>query len=273
MLMRRHRPAHVELLRVSILILSVISLVAAVAAATTGEAFAFTASRGAYGPPPVTTPPPPGAFTAVVTAVSVGPVGAIIGPVEVDGADITVVIPAGAFHDVIEVIITQPVLAAITPPPGSVIVAGVGVRATLNGSPYPGRFPEPISVTFRAPRITASSVVTAWNGRSFVSDPNATTTAGAATVTLDTDPAYAIAAPVTSPVKPETAIPGATTPVTGKPFLGEGILAGALVLAGAGGIAASRRRRAGRVLLAARLVIRSVTATQEDGQCAGRERG
>jgi hypothetical protein len=242
-----------------------------VAAVTTGEAFASTTSPGAYGPPPVTTPPPPGAFTAVVTAVSVGPAGATIGPVAVDGASITVAIPAGAFHEVIEVIITAPVLAAITPPPGSVIVAGVGVRVTLNGSPYPGTFPEPISVTFRASRITASSRVMAWNGTSFVSDPSATITAGAATVTLDTDPDYAIAAPGSSLVTPERAVPGATTPVTGKAFLGEGILAGALVLAGAGGIAASRRH--GRVLPAARLLIRSVTATREDGQCTGRDRG
>jgi LPXTG-motif cell wall-anchored protein len=32
--------------------------------------------------------------------------------------------------------------------------------------------------------------------------------------------------------------------VTGEPFLGEGILAGGLVLAGAGGVFLSRRRRA-----------------------------
>jgi hypothetical protein len=248
--------------------LSVISLIGVVVGATTGEAFASTASRDAYGPPPPPTSSPPGGFTAVVTVVSVGPAGSTIGPMTVDSAEVTVVIPAGAFHQVVEVIVTAPVLAAITPPPGSVIVAGVGVRVTLNGSPYPGTFPAPISATFRAPRITATSDVMAWNGTSFVSDPNATTTAGAATVTLASDPDYAIAAPVSSPV---TVVPGATIPVTGKPFLGEGILAGALVLAGAAGIAASRRRR-GRVLPAAGLLIRSVTATQE-GQCKARARG
>jgi hypothetical protein len=35
----------------------------------------------------------------------------------------------------------------------------------------------------------------------------------------------------------------ATTPVTGKPLMGEGILAGALLALGVGGLGVSRRRR------------------------------
>ena len=41
-----------------------------------------------------------------------------------------------------------------------------------------------------------------------------------------------------------TAIPGATSAATGKPLLGEGILAGVLLLLGASGLAFARRRRA-----------------------------
>jgi len=44
----------------------------------------------------------------------------------------------------------------------------------------------------------------------------------------------------------KTAIPGATSAATGKPLLGEGILAVVLLLLGASGLAFARRRRADR---------------------------
>jgi hypothetical protein len=246
-------------------VLSVISLIGVVAAATSGEAFASTASHAAYGPPPVTTTVPPGGFTAVVTTVTIRPAGGTIGPLDVDGVSVDITIPRGTFSRLVEITVTAPDLTAVTPQAGFTIVAGVGIRVIVNGSPYTGTFLNAITVAFRSSEITASSEVVVWNGKSFLIDPDYTTGEGVARVSFGSaDSDFAVASPVGSAM---TQVPGATTPVTGKPLLGEGILAGALVLAGAGGVAASRRRRS--ALPAAPLPIHSVTATQKDGAMQG----
>jgi hypothetical protein len=201
-----------------------------------GVALASTAGRQSV-PPPVTTPAPPGGFTEVVTTVTITPAGGVVGPVTVDGAQVTVDVPPGAFPVDVQLTITEPHLPAITPTPGFTVTAGAGIQVTLNGSPYPGTFLKPVTVTFTSPNITASSQVVVWNGSSFVTDSNSTSRAGSASVSFDTDPAFAVESPKLAPV------PGATAPLTGKPFLGEGILAGLLVLSGTGGIVLSRRRR------------------------------
>jgi hypothetical protein len=64
--------------------------------------------------------------------------------------------------------------------------------------------------------------------------------AGAAVVSFDTDPDFAVLSPLATSA---TTIPGATSSVTGKPFVGEGILAGALIALGVIGLAVARRRR------------------------------
>ena len=211
----------------------------AVAWATAGVAFAATAGRQSV-PPPVTTPTPPGGFTAVITTVTITPAGGVVGPVTVDGIPVTVHVPAGAFPSDVQITITAPHLAAITPMAGFHLVAGVGVGVSLNGAPYPGTFLRPVTVTFSSPMITPASAVVVWNGSAFVTDPNSTTMAGSASVSFDTDPAFTVQSPNTSAGAP---VPGATAPTTGEPFLGEGLLAGVLVLGGAGGLVMSRRRR------------------------------
>jgi hypothetical protein len=238
----RNRHVHIRLRSVIFLRLSAVALIGAAAASgTAAEAFAATPTGGGgYGPPPVTTPAPPGGFTAVVTTVTIGPAGGTIGPVSVDGTDLTVRIPAGTFPLPATVTVTAPDLSTITRPAGFIAVAGAGIQIALNGAAYPGTFLKPITAIFRSPLITASSDVVVWNGTSFVTDPDSTTTAGVASVSFDTDPDFAVETPVNAKTTP---VPGATVPVTGKPLLGEGVLAGALVLAGAGGVAASRRRR------------------------------
>jgi hypothetical protein len=75
-----------------------------------------------------------------------------------------------------------------------------------------------------------------------VTESSATVTAGSATVTFDSDPNFAVLAPTGTAT---CAVPGATGATTGKPFLGEGILAGLLLLLGATGLGYARRRRAG----------------------------
>ena len=204
-----------------------------------GVALASTAGRQSV-PPPVTTPAPPGGFTEVVTTVTITPAGGVVGPVTVDGARVTVYVPAGAFPADVKLTITEPHLPAITPTPGFTVTAGAGIQVTLNGSPYPGTFLKPVTVTFTSPNITASSQVVVWNGSSFVIDPDSTVTAGSASVSFDTDPAFTVQSPNASAAAP---VPGATAPTTGEPFLGEGLLAGVLVLGGTGGLVVSRRRR------------------------------
>lgn len=224
--------------RVVISKLSVIALIGA--ASVCGTAGIAAAAATAYGPPPPATSVPPGGFTAVITTVSVGPAGGTIGPVSVNGVELTVTVPRGAFPSVVQITVTAPDLGLITPPAGITVVAGAGIQVTLNGAPYPGTFLKAVTATFRSSKIIPSSDVVVWNGTSFVIDQASTTTAGMATVSFDTDPDFAVESPASTAV---TTVPGATIPVTGEPFLGEGILAGGLVLAGAGGILLSRRRR------------------------------
>jgi hypothetical protein len=216
-----------------------VMLGAAVAWGTAGVASASTAARQSV-PPPVTTPLPPGGFTAVVTSQNVGPAGAIIGPVDVDGAAVTIFIPAGAFPVDVQVDVTSPDLAAIHPTRGFMVVAGVGVGVSVDGAPYPVAFLKPITIVIRSPRINASSMVGTWNGAGFVTDTSSMVSAGKASITMGSDPAFIVESPIGEEEEP---VPSATSPVTGEPFLGEGILAGLLVLGGTGGIALSRRRR------------------------------
>ena len=77
-----------------------------------------------------------------------------------------------------------------------------------------------------------------------MTDPSSTVTAGMATISMDSDAAFIVRSPIAAKPAP---VPSATSPVTGEPFLGEGILAGLLVLGGTGGIVLSRRQaRQGR---------------------------
>ena len=73
-----------------------------------------------------------------------------------------------------------------------------------------------------------------------MTESGATLAAGSATVTFDRDPNFAVLAPTGTAA---SGIPGATGASTGKPFLGEGILAGLLLLLGAAGLSYARRRR------------------------------
>jgi hypothetical protein len=89
--------------------------------------------------------------------------------------------------------------------------------------------------------ITASSILAVWNGTAFVTDPGMTALPGELKAGFDTDPDFAVLTPDCGAT---TAIPGATSAVTGKPLLGEGILAAVVLLLGASGLEFARRRRA-----------------------------
>jgi hypothetical protein len=219
-----------------------LTFIAVISAAFVGGSVRAAGAASEYGPvPPAAGTAPPGSYSDVITSQTITPAGGTIGPVTVDGAALTFVIPPGAFLVTVQITITEPDLFAVgsAGTAGYKAVAGVGVQVQENGSPYPGTFLKPLTVTIRSSSITSSSVVMVWNGTAFVSEPDSTVTSGVATVSFDTDPDFAVLAPSGTTA---TTIPGATTPVTGKPFLGEGILACLLVVLGVSGLAVGYRR-------------------------------
>jgi hypothetical protein len=202
-----------------------------------GGAPAAQAASG-YGPPPPS-PPVPGGYFVVVTSVTVGPKGGKIGPVKVHGARVTLIVPAGAFPGKVQITLTAPSLTGIGDGgrTGYHAVGGVGILVQRHGTRYPGTFLKPLSLTISASSIKPSSIVVVWNRTRFVTVPGARVQRGSVRLSFDSDPDYAVLAPL-APIR------GATRAATGEPLLGEGVLAGALVLLGAGGLAYSRRRAA-----------------------------
>jgi hypothetical protein len=204
---------------------------------------AALAAGGSYGPPAPVPPTVPGGYFAVVTSQTITPAGGTIGPLTINGASVRLVVPAGAFPVPVQITLTAPDLGAI----GNAgfrsfsVVAGVGIQVQENGSTYPGTFLKPLTLDISSSSITSSSLVVVWNGTAFVTDPSATVRSGEARSSFDTDPDFAVLTPAGTAM---TAIPGATSASTGKPLLGEGILAGVLLLLGASALAFARRRRA-----------------------------
>jgi hypothetical protein len=204
-------------------------------------------AAGGYGPPAPVVPPAPGGFSAVVTSQTIGAGGGQVGPVTVDGVPTTLTVPAGAFTAAVQITLTAPSLAGVGTGglAGHHAVAGVGVQVTQDGSTYAGTFLKPLTLTVSSSSITSACTVVVWNGAAFVA-AGGTVSAGAATVSFDHDPSFAVLAPASSAVPPVAPIAGATGPKTGEPFLGEGILAGVLLLLGMAGLGfVLRRQRAG----------------------------
>jgi hypothetical protein len=204
-----------------------------------GHAYAASGAGRQYGPPP---PPAgvPGGFSTVITSVTIGSGGGTIGPVSANGASVAISVPAGAFSQSVQISVTAPDLAAVPRSAGNTVVAGVGVQVGLDGATYPGAFHKPITATMSSSGITPGSTVYMWNGSAFVPDPAATTSAGTATVSFDSDPQFVVETPVSAE---PSEVPSATEPVTGEPFLGEGVAAGGLLVLGSGGFVLARRRR------------------------------
>ena len=220
-----------------------LTFIAVISAACVAGSVRAASAASNYGPPPPAAGlVPPGGYSGVITSQTITPAGGTIGRVTVDGATVSLVIPAGAFPVPVQITMTGPDLFAVgsAGTAGYKAVAGVGIQVQENGSTYPGTFLKPLSLTVRSSSITSSSVVMVWNGTAFVTEPDSTFTPGTAVIGFDTDPDFAVMSPLATTA---TTIPGATSSVTGKPFLGEGILAGLLVALGVTGLAIARRRR------------------------------
>ncbi len=195
------------------------------------QSVAFAAGAG-YAP---TTPPatPTGVSGTVVSTCTVQPSG---GPctATVDGLAISVTIPPGDFT-----IPTQILFSTGVTPTGvsGTVVGAFGLSVVQNGSKLTGTFSPAATLHVTDSAIGVGDSLYVDTNTGFT--PTATaTTAGSITSTFDSDPNYAVVAPVSV-----TAVPSATTPVTGKPFLLEELVAGLLVSVGAFGLILLRLKR------------------------------
>lgn len=210
------------------------------------------AATGGYGPTAPSSPSAPGLGT-VVCAETIGVGGGTVNAM-INNAMVTITVPANTFTAPIQIICSTGVnspsgLNGATP---QVLFA---ISVDQNGTKLTSSFANPISATVSASAITANASVFRWTGTTYVMDPSWTVSAGSAMGSFSSDPAFAVAAPAAAAATPPAAaappaaatpplgtVPGATTAVTGKPFVGEGAAAAALI--GLGGLGAWRTRRA-----------------------------
>jgi len=187
-------------------------------------------------------PSAPAGYTTVLTTQTVQPSG---GTVTAGGVSVTV--PAGDFTSASQVVVTQGTPSDLTGvPSGSTPVLAIGVSFLQNGSKVTGTFPTPISVTITNSAITSADQLEWFDSSTSTFEPasqdpdiqDISVSNGTVTFQVTADPYLAL---VQTAAAAATAVPGATTAVTGFPVLGEGLL-GALLFA-AGLLLAWRLRR------------------------------
>lgn len=179
-------------------------------------------------PTPAPIPTPTGCPTGTpVVSQSVGATGGTVSA-PVGGSNVSVNVPAGAFPNGVLVVITLGPAPAVVPV-GDALVLQFGVNFCVNGVKYQGTISPPVTVTVSNPAIHPGQTLFIQEGSSLV-PVQATISNGSLVVTVTSDPNFVLVAASAAPGA--TAIPGATTVVTGKPFLGEGLIAGGLVLLG-----------------------------------------
>lgn len=169
---------------------------------------------------------------SVVTTTTIQPSGGTASGV-VGNATITVTVPAGAFQGPVQVVITDASSSTVTPSSGGTVVVTFGVGFYQNGTKVTGSFPA-VSVVVTSPSITAASTVYFVTGAGLQSVSGSAVKAGSAAFSVTSDPVVELVTPVsaTSTAGPGSAIPGATSTQTGKPFFLESILAGGLIAFG-----------------------------------------
>ncbi len=205
-----------------------------------GSGVALAAGSGYGAPPEVGTST--GAFYSVVSITDISGAAGGHATATIQGASVTLDVPPGELSGTVQAVFSSGDLAAIgTGGFGGRSVTAFGIQLDQDGHKLPGPFSPPLTVTVTDSAITSSSVVYLESGTSFVRAAGWTTSAGKATGTITTDPGFLVDTPAPAVTPIGVAIPGATTAVTGKPFLGEGLLAAAL--AAIGGFGAFRWRR------------------------------
>lgn len=201
--------------------------------AAPGTAFA---AGGGYGGAPGA-PGGTGAFSTVVVAQTI-PAGGGTLTATFDGATLTMTIPAGDFSAPVQAVISAGDLTQLTNTgiTGTPFLA-FGAQVDQNGAKLGGPFPYPITLTVTDASITTSTVVYQQSGATYAQSTGWTESSGTASGGFTVDPYYVLA----NPAATGQPIPGATTAVTGKPFLGEGLAAFGLI--GVAGLGAWRLRR------------------------------
>lgn len=213
--------------RVALYLAASVALVAGVIALSASPAFA---AGGGYGP---TTSPStaPSGFTTTVASQTVPTTGGTV-KASYNGQQLSLALPAGDFTAPVQVTVTAP----STPPSGA--VTAFAVSFSVNGKVVSGTLAKPVTFVINNASVKAGQIVEIWNGTTWAKYTNATVTNGSATITLTSDPTFAVAT-ATSP----STVPAATTGTTGVPVDGIVLGAGVLLLIGVGGIVLLRRRR------------------------------
>lgn len=133
----------------------------AAASLSAAAAFCLAAPANAAGtnygpPPPPPNQPPPGGFNCILTSLTVGPQGALIGPLSDGALRITITIRRHTFPVPVQVTITEPYSRSgacqgvpIASLAGFRVMGGVGIEVTAANELY-GQFPRPLRL-----RITA----------------------------------------------------------------------------------------------------------------------
>lgn len=226
-------------------------MMTAAAAAGTAVLMGTAVYAAGSGYTPTTNPAPtgtPGGYSQVVTAETISPnaTTTTTKTVKVDNIPVTVAVPPGTFSSSVQVVVTAPVLSQVTSGvqslgfSGYTAIAGLGISVVKSsGQLYKGSFLKPISVTVSNSNIASGDRVVQWNAAgAFSQVASASIHQGKASWTFQQDPAFAVLAPKNSGV-----VPGATTPVTGKPFLSEGLIGLAFIAGGSALLFRTRRRR------------------------------
>ena len=205
-----------------------------------GTALAAGAGYGPSSPPPSATA---AGFTNIVTTQTFPESGGTVSG-SANGATATVTVPAGSAPDGAQVVVSAGPPTSIDVGSGNSVIADFSVVLLdpSTGTKLTGPFNPPVSITISDPSIGVGDTVVIVTGPGETSTVSgAQISQGEATVTFTTDPNFAV---VSSKASGEV-VAGATSVVTGEPFLGEELLAGVFVSLGAAGLFVSitRRRR------------------------------
>jgi hypothetical protein len=230
--------------------LLVASLSVLFAATLAAPAVAFAAGSG-YTPTPNPTPggTASGLAGTVVSSTTIQPSGGTANAT-IGSATITVTVNAGTFTGPVQVVVTDATSSAVTPSGGGTPVVTFGLGIFENGTKDTTSF-QAITVTVSSPSIKAGTTVDLVTPSGLQAVSGSSVTTGSATFTITSDPIVeVVAAPATTTAAASTggtgsgsAIAGATSGQTGKPFLLEGALAAALIVAGGLMLVGLRLRR------------------------------
>jgi len=183
-----------------------------------------------------------GVAGTVVSTTTIQPTGGS-GSGVVGSSTINVTVPPSAFNGPVQLVITD----ATSSSPGSVsgnsVVVSFGIAFYENGSKVTGTFPA-VSASVSGPNITASSVL--YLNGSTTPYPSTFSPPHTLNFTVTSDPNFLVAQAATAAALSQSStgsIAGGTTAQTGEPFLGEGLVAGVLVLCGGLVLVGLRLRR------------------------------